>query len=107
DFTEDPLRILIIDDSIATARTAETILTTIWIELKNAFRKSGKKMENSTKPIEWIRYFALLNQMNHTHHILWHNLPLFGKAYIPIIFEEFAPFMGVPLFDEKTCPFCR
>jgi hypothetical protein len=102
-----PLRILIVDDAIATAQTAETILTTIIRHLEVEFRKRKKRPEDCPRPIEWVRYFAVLNQMSNTPHSFWHNLSAVGKMKIPIVFEEFAPFMGVPVYDEESCPQCR
>src|SRR5262249_55874137 len=108
DLIDQPLRILVLDDAIATAHTAESILTTLLTEVKNTYRKFGRRMESAARVIEWIRYFAVLNQMSGAHHILWHNLPLIGRTTkIPVVFEEFAPFMGVPVYDADSCPICR
>src|SRR5206468_3862886 len=59
EFVPDPLRILILDDSIASGRTAKSIVTTVLTEIRDAFRDAGKNLETSTRPIQWIRYFAL------------------------------------------------
>lgn len=102
-----PIRILILDDAIATAQTAESIITTILRKVRKAFIQAGKKMDDCPNPIAWIRYFSFLNQMDNARHLLWHSIPVIGKKRIPIVFEEFAPFMGVPVYDEGNCPACR
>lgn len=109
-----PLRILVVDDAIATGDTAETILSTVLKVVENEFKKKlksrgieGKGMEHYPSPIQWIRYFAILNQMSAAFHEVIHNIPVIGKMKIPVLFEEFAPFMGVPVYDEETCPICK
>lgn len=104
---DKPLRILILDDAIATAKTAESVITTILRKVRKAFTQSGKSMESCPSPIAWIRYFSFLNQMDNARHLLWHSIPVIGRKRIPIVFEEFAPFMGVPIYDEGNCPACR
>jgi hypothetical protein len=111
---ENPLRILILDDAIATARTAENVITTVMLKIRKAFTQiseepgmSGKNSDNCPKPIKWIRYFSFLNQMDNPRHLLWHSIPAIGRRQIPIVFEEFAPFMGVPIYDDENCPECR
>lgn len=105
-----PLRILILDDTIASARSAETILLSITHRLKKIFSKAHKKIEefpSEYHPIQWIRYIAILNQMGHANHTLWSNMRHIGNPPIPFILEEYAPFMGVPLYEEKDCPYCN
>lgn len=105
----NPIRILILDDAITTDRTAETILATITREVIKAFKKVGafnlfRKLPN---PIEWIRYFVILNQMPHSQHILWRNLKSVSDPQINFVLEEYAPFLGVPVYDESDCPICN
>ena len=105
-----PLRILILDDAIASARSAETMLLGLTRRVKRVFEKAGANIDKYSKnllPIEWIRYFAILNQMGHANHTLWHNMTYVGEPSIPFVLEEYAPFMGVPLFDESDCPICH
>ncbi|UCH92511.1 MAG: hypothetical protein JSV88_19750 [Candidatus Aminicenantes bacterium] len=104
---KNPLRILIIDDAIATGRTAETILGQIIQIIKNEFLSIGRKMCDYPHPIQWIRYFCVLNQMGHARHILWRNLKSIGDTSIKFVFEEYAPFMGTPFYNENECPICR
>lgn len=111
---DQPLRILILDDAIATARTAESIITTILRKTRKAFtllskelRRPDRTPDNCPNPIAWIRYFSFLNQMDNARHLLWHSIPVIGRRQIPIVFEEFAPFMGVPVYDEGNCLACR
>ncbi|MBI5590819.1 MAG: hypothetical protein HY881_10080 [Deltaproteobacteria bacterium] len=104
-----PLRILILDDAIASARSAETILLSINNRLNKIFRKAQNNIDelpSEYHPIQWIRYFAILNQMGHANYTLWHNMKHIGTPPINFILEEYAPFMGVPLFEEKDCPYC-
>lgn len=106
----NPLRILILDDAIATARTAETILLTLNKEIGRAYGKYGVNFEKyppSLRPVQWIRYFALLNQMGHAQHVLWKNLTTIGDPPIPFVIEEYAPFMGMQVYNESDCPSCR
>jgi len=110
DKTLERLRFLIIDDAIASGRTAETILGTITREVRKAFFLSNiriEEMNNYGSPIEWIRYFAVLNQMGHYQHLMWRNLKYVGNPPINFVLEEFAPFMGVPVYDESDCPCCH
>ncbi len=105
-----PLRLFIIDDAIASARSAETILLSISNRLNKIFRKANfnlDKLPNKYHPIQWIRYFAILNQMGHANHTLWHNMKHIGTPPINFILEEYAPFMGVPLYEKKDCPYCN
>lgn len=111
---DQPLRILIVDDAIATARTAENVITTILRKVRKAFtiisrelNRPDKTFDSCPKPIEWIRYFSFLNQMDNARHLLWHSIPFLAKKQIPIVFEEYAPFMGVPVYDDENCPACR
>ena len=105
-----PLRLLILDDSIASARTAETILLSITNRLKIIFNKVNEDIENIPReyhPIQWIRYFAVLNQMGHANYTLWHGIKNIGTPPIPFVLDEYAPFMGVPVFEENDCPYCN
>ncbi|MFP7755731.1 hypothetical protein ACLG6S_13980 [Thermodesulfobacteriota bacterium B35] len=123
-----PVRILIIDDAVTTAKTAKTILNSIQSCYRHILTKFNKKIcnhqinDNYTKdikyikeklscreyhPIQWIRYFTLLDQMDISDHLLWQNLHSTGDPPVPFILESFAPFMGVPVFREKDCPICR
>ena len=105
------LRLLILDDAITTARTAETILGAIIRKVNETFEQCSQiypRVSSKNKchrPIEWIRYFAIFSQLGYARHLLWKNIKNLGG--IPFIVEEFAPFMGVPVYDEKTCPICR
>jgi hypothetical protein len=105
-----PLRILILDETIASARSAETILFSITQRLKKIFSKEHKNIEDfpiEYHPIQWIRYFSILNRMGHANHTLWSNMRNIGNPPINFILEEYAPFMEVPLFEEKDCPYCN
>lgn len=106
-----PLRLLILDDAITTARTAETILGAITRKFNETFEQCSKRYpgvsskEECTRPIEWIRYFAVFSQLGYARHLLWKNIKHLDG--IPFTLEECAPFMGVPVYDEKNCPICR
>jgi hypothetical protein len=108
-----PLRILILDDAIASAQTAENVLTTIMREVRKAFNQVRSELnenatwENMPNPIQWIRYFAVLNQMDNSRHYFWRHIPGIGRKSIPFVLEEFAPFMGVPIYDDNNCPACH
>ncbi|MCK5721433.1 MAG: hypothetical protein KAI84_02785, partial [Gammaproteobacteria bacterium] len=106
-----PLRLLILDDAITTARTAETILGAITRKFNETFEQCSKMYPGASskdecpRPIEWIRYFAIFSQLGYARHLLWKNIKHLDG--IPFTLEEFAPFMGVPVYDEKNCPICR
>jgi len=103
---ERPLRFLVLDDAIASGRTATTILATIVREIqKIKIRLRHPRL--SVNPVEWIRYFALLNQSDHASHLLWRNVSSLGEPAITFVLEEYAPFMGVTVYNESDCPVCR
>jgi hypothetical protein len=104
------------DDTVATARTAESVLSALHRVVLKAFHNVlearglsypyGVVPVGCEMPIEWVRYFAILNQMGESQHQLWSHLTEFGHPGIPLIFEEYAPFMGVPVYDAVNCPVC-
>jgi len=104
-----PIRLLILDDAIVTACTAQTILERInRIVIQEYNRKQiNDKLDTFQNPIEWIRYFCIHNQMNYTLHMLWKNLSSIGETKIKFVFEAYAPFMGVPVYSDNDCPTCR
>jgi len=104
---KDPIRILILDDTISTARTAETILGKILQTINKEFWRIGRKRHDFPHPIQWVRYFCVLNQMGNARHTLWRNMKSIGDTSIKFIFEEYAPFMGTPLYNEDECQICR
>jgi hypothetical protein len=97
------IRILVLDDAIASGRTATTILATIMGEIK----KINPRDSPPESPVEWIRYFAILNQADHANHLLWRNITDIGVPSIQVVREEYAPFMGVTVYDDSDCPLCR
>jgi hypothetical protein len=99
-----PIRLLILDDAIASGRTATTALSTILNEVREEL--NGKPVVTSG-PIEWIRYFALLNQTDHASYVLWRNIYSLGDPPVQIMVEEYAPFMGVTVYTEGDCPVCQ
>jgi len=106
-----PLKIFIIDDAITSGRTAETILGAITHLINEMFdRLLLKKTDLTSKsdcpnPVDWIRYFAVFSQVGYARHLLWKNINNLDGITFKV--EEFAPFMGVPVYDEKNCPICR
>ncbi len=104
-----PIRILIIDDSIVTARTAETILVKITRVIRDEFKRMGviEDFHKYPSPIEWIRYFCVLNQMSQTQHLLWKDFKSVGEKNIKFVFEAYAPFMGGAVYNDNDCPTCR
>ncbi|MCP4151564.1 MAG: hypothetical protein GY757_27725, partial [bacterium] len=104
-----PIRILIIDDNIATARTAETLLMRITRIVRDEFKKLGVRddLDKYPSPIQWMRYFCVLNQMSQAQHLLWKNLKSVGETSIKFVFEAYAPFMGVAVYNDDDCPTCR
>jgi hypothetical protein len=108
---EDSLSIFILDDALATSRTAETILHNIIRSINKSFnlnRASYKdKIEDYPRIIRWIKYFAAINLMSHSRHNLWKNTHELGSQKIPFVMEQYAPFMGVPVYNKDSCPMCK
>ncbi|MCX6582572.1 MAG: hypothetical protein NT166_20560 [Candidatus Aminicenantes bacterium] len=106
---KNPLRILILGDVTVTARTVQTILVAISRTVKNEFSNHGIKTGIHTYPnlIEWIRHFCILNQMAFADHFLWKNFKSVGNMNFKFVFEEYAPFMGVPVYTDSDCPICK
>jgi len=104
-----PVRLLILDDVIVTARNAESILESISSVVKKEFYKLGIKdnLNEYTNPIEWIRYFCVLNQMGYGLYLLWKNLDHVGEQRIKFTFESYAPSMGIPVYTDTDCPICQ
>lgn len=97
------LRILVIDDAAASGRTAETVLATI-LRLSNLVKTRSRSKHS---PVQWIRYFVVLNQMDYPQNLLWSTLDRVGDDSIPFMFNSFAPFMGMAVYDAGTCPSCQ
>lgn len=104
-----PLRILILEDVTVTARTVQTILAAISRIVRAEFSSHSIKKGIHTYPnlIEWIRHFCILNQMAFANHFLWKNFKSVGNMNFKFIFEEYAPFMGVPVYTDTNCPICK
>jgi hypothetical protein len=100
------LRILILDDAMVSARTAETILAELDRTVAKACEDLGNA-EGDIRPVEWIRYFTIFNQMGQSKHQHWHSLREVGSVQsIPFVFEEYRSITGVPVFEELNCPSC-
>lgn len=104
-----PLRIFVLDDAIATGRTAVTILSTIIREVRKAAsdQLGSDVLLKDFSPIEWIRYFALINETDHANYVLWRSINALTKPAITFAMEEYAPFMGVLVYNESNCPVCK
>jgi len=104
------IRLLIVDDAMVRARTAETILA----EIDRAVRKAREKVREefgdkveTVDPIEWIQYFAVFDQMGYARRLHWRNLRRIGRGRgIPFLFEEYKWISGVPDYEESNCPTC-
>jgi adenine/guanine phosphoribosyltransferase-like PRPP-binding protein len=102
-----PLRILILDDAIATGRTALTIHLALQRRILGALNYYGLKPNPSEPIVDWIRYFAVFNRMNFHNNALWHSMKTFGEALeTRFVFEEHTPYIGFPPPDEKNCEQC-
>ena len=105
-FKDSGLRLLILDDAMVSARTAETILAEIDRAVSKACEASGLAGAGIS-PIEWIRYFTIFDQMNHAKHQHWHSLREVGsERSVPFVFEEYRPILGVPSYEAVNCPYC-
>lgn len=101
------LRILILDEAIATGRTALTILDTIERHLKDLFNRHGVDFANGS-PVQWIRYFAAFNGLSFAQDRHWHALNLIGDDLpIHFVFDEYIHCMGLSVYDDEACPACH
>lgn len=102
------IRLLVLDDAIATARTAETIMDAIQRALKEAYRRRNLSPAQIESPIQWIRYFTLLNYMGHAQMRHWQDLSSVGQDNaIPFVFEHYHHCQGISVHDGHSCPCCR
>jgi|GEM_PF-1713309 len=99
----DKIRILILDDAMISGRTGETIIANLMRLISEATKRG-----EYPSPVEWIRYFAILNQCTYARNELYQNMTtLGGELGVKILFEAFAPFMGVKTYDSDNCPSCK
>lgn len=100
------LRLLIIDDAIFTGRTVQTVLHSLAKHVSIITMNLYRKAEKYKGPIDWIRSFAVLNELPVARSALWHQLSAFS-ASSGFRFDEYAPFVGVATFSAADCPACR
>ncbi len=94
------LRLLLLDDAIFSGQTIRTVLDSL------AKRIDLIRDEKYSEPIEWIRAFAVLNQMPTARSALWHQLNS-CSASSKFRFDEYAPFVGVATYSAADCPACK
>ena len=103
----EPLRILILDDAVASSRTILTILNALQRSIKRAYLDYGIRDEDAKPPIQWVRYFAIFNRMNYTQDHHWHSMStVSGDLSIPFVFDEYLRCIGFPPPNEESCPQC-
>lgn len=104
------LRILVLDDSVVSATTAETIISEIDRVVSKArerLRKSYGVVVDSIIPIEWIKYFTIFSQMTLAKFQHWKSISTVGSdPGIPFSYEAFAWISGLPNYQENDCPHC-
>ncbi|MBN1550097.1 hypothetical protein JW979_01460, partial [bacterium] len=99
----DKIRLLILDDAMISGRTGETIIANL-MRLISEVTEEGKY----PSPVEWIRYFSILNQCTYARNELFQNMTVIGGEFgVNIVFEDFAPFMGVKTYDSDNCASCK
>lgn len=103
----EPVRLLIIDDTLATGRTATTILATLIRELDKIRQQLRVSPAVVRKALGWIRYFTVLNQTSQETQILWRSITGIGRGLLPLVIEEYAPLMGVRVYSDLDCAICR
>jgi hypothetical protein len=102
------LRLLILDDAIASARTMETIIAAIDSALALAYRQEGATVAQMQQSVfEWIRYFAVLNKMSAHKDHFWNSLRTIGAPPTRFHFDHYARFSGMAVFTKEGCHFCR
>ncbi len=108
--SERGIRLLIVDDAMVRARTAETILAEIDRAVRKARENARKEFGDEVDaidPIEWIRYFVIFDQMGNARHQHWRQLTRIGHGRgIPFLFNKYAWISGVPDYEESNCPAC-
>lgn len=72
-----------------------------------AFQSFDCNPSDHPRPVEWIRYFAVVNQLNRARYWFLHSVERLGRTHVPLVLEEFSSFIGLPVFDEETCPVCQ
>lgn len=105
------LRVLVLDDAVATGKTASTILGALLDAASTpmipANCEKSSPSSHRLSPIEWIRYFTVVNQSDVAYHSMLRNQKAVGEPSIRLLLEEFAPLMAVGISDEASCPVCR
>jgi len=102
-----PLRILILDDAMATGRTGLTILFTLQRAIMRALAYYGIESSRSAPIVQWIRYFSVFNRMSYHNDALWRSMKTIGEAIdTPFVFENYIRYIGFPPPDEKNCEQC-
>ncbi|MGA2734408.1 MAG: hypothetical protein ABSG35_17675 [Syntrophobacteraceae bacterium] len=100
------LRLLFIDDAIFSGRTIQTVLDSLRKHVLHITRHVYRKAVKYQGPIDWIRAFAVLNELPIARSALWHQLRD-CSASTGFQFDEYAPFIGVATFSAADCPACR
>jgi adenine/guanine phosphoribosyltransferase-like PRPP-binding protein len=101
---KQPINILIVDDSAATGRAAESILRSVYLSINNCLNEFEpnirKKYEASTKIME---YYAFINRMGRSKSTLFH---LFNNwMNFRFSFRCFIEY-NVPLHSSQSCHLC-
>jgi len=100
------IRLLVLDDSTITGRTAETILAEVDRAVEKACRDKQIR-DGESCPVEWIRYVNIFNQMPFAKYIHWSNLSEIGRVWkVKFLLDEFWWISGLPVYDEDNCPIC-
>ncbi len=101
------LRLLIIDDAVFSGRTIQTLVDSIGkrhlpLIRQNVYRGNTRY----ANPIQWIRVFAVLNQLPTAKSAMWYQLTKCSVCDV-FRFDAYAPFVGVATYTSHDCPICR
>jgi len=90
------LRLLVLDDAMASGRTILGVLAALIRELRTY-----------PNAVDWIRYFTLLDQRDFAAHSVWNEIHSFPDQGFRLEIESFVPLVGVKVYSERDCPVCR
>lgn len=97
-YGKENYNILILDDTIATGRTQETLLRAI-------LRSSGK---NETNIINSIHIYTIINRLGLAKNTLWESIS--SLSYLSSQNVEFNLYtwlsLDIPVYNEQSCPYC-
>lgn len=107
EIVKNQLRLLIIDDAIFSGRTIQTLVDSIGKRHLPYIRQRVYRGDSRyADPIQWIRVFAVLNELPAAKSAMWYQLTRCSVCET-FRFDAYAPFIGVATYTADDCPACR